>query len=262
MGMIRSISKAHLITFYVLLVIVIMLFVFWLISIWKRKKRNIAIVTFLMIIFSWYFGGLNYRLRFFDDITCLVSTLGFSARAYYSKTNELPSDITSLFSDDNVLFVLTNPYRVLGIPKLGVKLKENETKYSLQIYWYGFDGDDDELKDYRFPGWFRLIYFPWGYDGDVFIGEVFFDKDYYKKRKEKEKELSVVKSALKLRDAITEYELDFFKELKKDPRVEVNINRVYDAVIKVFRKTYGKELREEELNSYLEEIKKLNYPDM
>jgi len=254
-------SNLHWITFYALFVAGIVLFIYLLKSIWGRKKRNIIIFSFLLIVLSWYLVGLRWRIAFFGNISFFSVSLSANASDYYVNENELAPDIFSLFSEEYFFKTLMDPSWPIGIPQLGVKWTEDDEKYYLQIYWYGFDRDDDKLlKKNRFPGWFRLLYFPWFYDGDLLITVDWYNKNRYKKRKEMERELFIVKSALVLHDEIRMSELEFVEELKKKPGAEKDINRIYDAVMGVLKETYVKGSSEEEIKSYLEEIKVMNHP--
>lgn len=224
---------------------------------------KILICTFLLVLLSWYLVGLRWRLNFIPYVSILGVTLESNAGVYYLNENERATDIYSLYLDETLLKSLMYYYWPVDFPQIGIKWTEEDNDYYLQIYWYGFDRDDDNLlKRGKFPGWFRLIYFPWFYDGDLLLTGDEYNKEKYKKRKEMERELFIVKSALILHDEIKGHELKFVKELKKNPGVERDINRIYGAVTGTFKEVYGKGLNKEDITSYLEAIKTMDHPQI
>ena len=83
-------SRLHMITLYVLFVLCIVLFVYLVKSMWGRKKRNIIIFSFLLIVLSWYLVGFNWRLRLFWGLKDMGVFLQGNGTCYYSNPNKKP----------------------------------------------------------------------------------------------------------------------------------------------------------------------------
>jgi hypothetical protein len=255
---IAFLKDAHYISLYVIIGIATLLLIYIFILIWMRKRSSLLLFPPLILL-VWYTFGFGWRLGFFGYVSYISNFVGGSAENYIAIKGDIPKDVAQLLSDENLAEEIMRPSWINKIPELKIISRKEGDELNLQVYWIGFDKDDDKFINNEFPGWFRLLYLPWFYDGDILIYECFYEETEIKLYSLIQKEYKTIKYVLLLHDIIRESDGEIATRIGKRNSATRCIQDLYLATKDAYSKTLGKQLNEQEIDESLDYIKKAEY---
>jgi hypothetical protein len=251
-------SKAHFICLYFFFAFFVALLIGTCVLIWMRKRYSLYLI-FLLIILVWYLGGLAWRLGFFEYVRHISFFVGSSAENYIAINGNVPTDISQLLGDKNLAKEIVCPYAGNVMPVLKMITHIEDDEVILQIYWIGFDRDDDKYSNNEFPGWFRLLYFPWFYDGDILTYECFYDQSTIELYHSLQKEYKALKYLIMFNDIIIQKDGVIAERITESQNVESAMRNLYQAARKAYSATLGRDQSEVDIDSTLSYIKRWEY---
>lgn len=251
-------SRLHFICLYFFFGFFVVLLIGTCVLIWMRKRYSLCLI-FLLIILVWYLGGLTWRLGFFEYVSHISFFVGSSAENYIAINGNVPTDISQLLRDKNLAKEIIHPYAENMMPVLKMLAHTEDDEINLQIYWIGFDRDDDKFSNNEFPGWFRLLYFPWFCDGDILTYECFYDLSTIELYHSLQKEYKALKYLLMLNDIIMEKDGVIAERITESQNAENEMQDLYHAARKAYSATLGRDQSEGAVDSTLNYIKRWEY---